>query len=387
MPCFVRRSSLSCRYGLLLNGFLLAVSVAALMSSVWGQDAASSSKRLLGYYPSWSKYNKPPYVYTAEQIPYRQLTHITHAFLLLDEKADGTIDVPSGFVEPALLTKAHAAGVKVMVSIGGGDGIQGPRFNKMAEEEAHRQAFVKNVHAFLTKYKYDGVDIDWEVPNAKDTSDCTTLMQELRNELPAGEWLISMAVTSDPPDYGAGLDIPALAPIVDFMNVMTYDFTGSWAGYAGLNSPLYQDPADPIQSGSVTTSMDLYANTYGVPLAQLNIGTPFYGYVFDGVDALWGVCGKGCTTGEQNYGSYIKPLLTSSEWKKETDKSAASPYMVNGSADKFITYDSVSSTSAKTSYVMKHGFGGVFMWELSADYDGKGQDLMTAMYEAWVKAK
>jgi chitinase len=358
-----------------------------LISSGWAQDAASSSKRLLGYYPSWSKYNNPPYVYTAEQIPYTQLTHIAHAFLLLDEKADGTIDVPSGFVEPALLTKAHAAGVKVLVSIGGGDGIQGPRFNKMAKEESYRQAFVKNVHAFLTKYKYDGVDIDWEVPNAKDTSDCTTLMQELRDELPAGEWLISMAVTSDPPDYGAGLDIPALAPIVDFMNVMTYDFTGSWAGYAGLNSPLYQDPADPIQSGSVTTSMDLYANTYGVPLAQLNIGTPFYGYVFDGVDALWGLCGKGCTAGEQNYGSYIKPLLTSSEWKKETDKSAASPYMVNGSADKFITYDSVSSTSAKTSYVMKQGFGGVFMWELSADYDGKGQDLMNAMYEAWVKAK
>jgi hypothetical protein len=27
------------------------------------------------------------------------------------------------------------------------------------------------------------------------------------------------------------------------------------------------------------------------------------------------------------------------------------------------------------------------MWELSADYDGKTQDLLTAMYEAWVKAK
>jgi chitinase len=357
--------------------------VPLLISAASGQDTTSAQKRLLGYYPSWSKYNNPPFTYTAAQIPYQQLTHIAHAFLLLDEKADGTIDVPSGFVEPDLLTKAHAAGVKVLVSIGGGDGIEGPRFNKMAEDEAYRRAFAKNVHAFLVKYGYDGVDIDWEVPNAKDTSDCTTLMQELRDELPKGEWLISMAVTSDPRNYGVGLDIPALALIVDFMNVMTYDFTGSWAGYAGLNSPLYQDPADPIQSGSVKTSMDLYENTYKVPVAQLNIGTPFYGYLFTGVDALWEACGTGCTASEQNYGSYIKPLLSSSAWKQEMDKSAASPYMVDTSANEFVTYDGTSSTSNKTKYVKERGFGGVFMWELSADYDGKTQDLLTAMYNAW----
>jgi chitinase len=362
---------------------ILGSIVPLLMSAASGQDATATPKRLLGYYPEWSKYNKAPFTYTAAQIPYKQLTHIAHAFLLLDEKANGTIDLPdSKFIEPELISKAHAAGVKVLVSIGGGDGIQGPRFNKMAEEEAHRRAFAKNVHAFLVKYGYDGVDIDWEVPNAKDTSDCTTLMQELRDELPKGEWLISMAVTSNPPGYGAGLDIPALAPIVDFMNVMTYDFTGSWAGYAGLNSPLYQDPADPIQSGSVKTSMDLYENTYKVPLAEMNIGTPFYGYLFTGVDALWEACSP-CKASEQNYGSYIKPLLTSSAWKKEMDKSADSPYMVDATAGEFVSYDGTASTTNKIKYVKERGFGGVFMWELSADYDGKTQDLLTAMYDAW----
>jgi len=275
----------------------------------------------------------------------------------------------------------------VMVSIGGGDGIQGPRFNKMARTEAYRQPFVQNVHAFLSTNGYDGVDIDWEIPNAHDMSDCTTLMQELRNELPSGQWLISMATPSDPRSWGAGFDIPALTPIVDFMNVMTYDFTGTWAAYAGLNSPLLQDPADPNQSGSVKTSMDLYENTYGVPLAQLNIGTPFYGYEFDGVDTLWAPC-SGCKVNQQNYGPYIKPLLHSSAWKKENDKSAKSPYMVNSTSPGFITYDSAASTSSKTRYIMKQrGFGGVFMWELSADYDGKSQDLMDAMYKAWVGAK
>src|ERR1700681_780593 len=62
------------------------------------QTSAASSKRLLGYYPEWSKYNNPPYVYSADQIPYNQLTHIAHAFVLLDSKANGTLTVPQGFV-------------------------------------------------------------------------------------------------------------------------------------------------------------------------------------------------------------------------------------------------------------------------------------------------
>ncbi len=365
---------------------ILFVALCLMSTASWAQNAATS-KRLLGYYPEWSKYNNPPYVYSAAQIPYSQLTHIAHAFLLVDAKEDGTIDVPSGFVEPALISKAHAAGVKVLVSIGGGGGGQGARFNKMAEVEAYRQAFVQNVHAFLTQYGYDGVDIDWEVPNAKDMSDCTTLMQELRDELPAGQWLISMAMPTDPQTWGAGFDVPALAPIVDFMNVMTYDFVGPWTGWTGLNSPLFQDPADPNQLGSVATTMNLYQTKYGVPVAQLNMGTAFYGYVFDGADTLWIACPT-CNVTQQNYGSYIKPLLHSSAWQKENDKSAKSPYLVNSTTPALITYDNTASTATKANYVLKQrGFGGMFMWELSADYDGHSQDLMTALYKAWLAAE
>jgi chitinase len=349
------------------------------------QAAPATPKRLLGYYTAWSKYNTPPY--TADQIPYSKLTHIAHAFLLLTPKADGTIEIPSGTIEPALLKKAHAAGVKVLISIGGGDGIQGPRFNKMAASETSRQAFVKNVHDFLLKFHYDGVDIDWEVPNAADRADCTTLMQELRTELPS-PWLISMATTADPRNYGAGLDIPALAPIVDFMNVMTYDFYGTWSGATGHVSPLLQSPADPSHAGSVKTSMDLYADEYGVALSQLNIGTPFYGYEWDGTDLLWAQCST-CASSSPNYAPYIKDLVNQQGWTRNFDDLAFAPYLTNPDIQTlnvpgFITYDDESTTARKTQYVMqKRGFGGVFMWELSGDYDGTSQSLLDAMFNAW----
>ena len=34
------------------------------------KDASGGAKRLLGYYPEWSKYNDPPFGYSADQIPY-----------------------------------------------------------------------------------------------------------------------------------------------------------------------------------------------------------------------------------------------------------------------------------------------------------------------------
>jgi chitinase len=343
------------------------------------QEARGSSKRLLGYYPEWSKYNTPPY--SAAQIPYAKLTHINHAFVLLTAAADGSLQIPSGMIEPALISRAHKAGVKVLVSIGGGDGIQGPRFNQMASSESSRQKFVSNVRKLLTKVGYDGVDIDWEVPDAVDSSNCTTLMQELRNGLPS-PWLISMAVTADPRGYGQGFNIPALAPIVDFLNVMTYDFYGPWSGATGLVSPLAQDPGDPEQVGSVKTSMDLYQNQYGVPVSKLNIGTPFYGYEWDGVDTNWTACAS-CASSSQNYGTYIKQRINQEGWAFGYDKAAFAPYLTNSTLPGFITYDGVTSTARKVTYVKSRGFGGVFTWELSADYDGKTQDLLNAMYKAW----
>lgn len=367
-----------------LNRFMITFSTILAFAAVTllplaAQTAAQSPKRLVGYYTSWSKYQTPPY--SAKNIPYHNLTHIEHAFALLSANADGTIEYPPGMDEPYLFTAAHAAGVKVLLSIGGGDGIQGPRFNQMSASETARQNFVTNVKNLLSRYGYDGVDIDWEVPNYPNTQDCTLLFQELRDALPS-PWLISMAIPADPQNYGSGFDVPALAPLVDFMNVMTYDFYGTWSGATGLVSPLLQDPADPEQAGSVKTSMDLYEYSYHVPLAQMNIGTPFYGYEWDGVDTNWTLCST-CASYSWDYGTYIKQRLNQQGWTVQYDIAAEAPYLTNSTIPGFITYDGVESTTRKISYIKSRGFGGVFMWELSADYDGSSQDLLQAMYKTW----
>jgi len=73
------------------------------------------SKRVVGDYGYWSKFQTP--AYGAAQIPYSKLTHINHAGVSFD--ADGNLSVPDGFLEPVLNHRAHAAGVKVLLLLGG----------------------------------------------------------------------------------------------------------------------------------------------------------------------------------------------------------------------------------------------------------------------------
>jgi chitinase len=370
------------RLTLLLCAFLASVLSMPVLNA---QEAAKASPRLLAYYPDWAKFQVPHY--SADQIPYRKITHIAHAFLLLKKDGKGGLFIEDSLLEPALISKAHAAGVKVLISIGGADPHQAAAFAKIAAHDAYRRTFAANLHNFIAKNGYDGADIDWEVPNApEDTQPCIMLMQELRNEMPAGQLLLSMAVPSDPRSYGTGFDIPALAPLVDFFNVMTYDFHGPWTDHDGHNSPFILSYEDPEQEGSVVTSMDLYEREYGVPRAQLNMGTAFYGYQFNGVSALWQFCrNNDCSrTTSQNYGTYIKQRINQKDFVRHYDPIAQEPYLTRdtpGLNPVFITYDDSVSTRRKVRYVIgERHFGGVFMWDLSADYDGQTQDLLNSMY-------
>jgi chitinase len=76
-------------------------------------------------------------------------------------------------------------------------------------------------------------------------------------------------------------------------------------------------------------------------------------------------------------------------WTRNFDALAFAPYLANPNIPTqnvpgFITYDDEGTTARKTQYILlKRGFGGVFMWELSGDYDGQSQSLLQAMYNVW----
>src|SRR5450432_1768829 len=77
----------------------------------------AANHRLLAYYYYGDAGSTIPY--NSSTIPYHQLTHIVHANISPAPQGDGTLGVPTTFLDPALITRAHKAGVKVEVSVAG----------------------------------------------------------------------------------------------------------------------------------------------------------------------------------------------------------------------------------------------------------------------------
>lgn len=339
-------------------------------------------KRLIAYYLYEDQTRVP--AYTAKLIPFKKLTHLIHVALVVDPSGDGAIQISPHAIEPSLIPKAHAAGVHVLVC------VQGPAiaFSKVAASPEARSRFAQNAKDFILKYSYDGVDMDWEVPAGQaDVANNVLLMQALRDALPFPRYLVSMATPSEPGHWGE-YDFAHLTPIVDFYNVMTYDFHGPWTNHAGHNSPLFLNQNDPGHDGSIDDSMNLYLNKLGVPPEKINLGTAFYGYEFP-VGQLHGPCNCDKSTLSRNYGTYIKPRIGEQGWVQSLDPIAMAPYLTRGdAAPDFITYDDADSTARKVVYALDvRDLGGVFMWELSEDYDGKKQDLLDSMYKSVKQAE
>jgi chitinase len=379
IPGWLLRPSM--RIKILALGFLLFVSTPPFAANAQS-GVTTAHKRLVAYYLFQDQTRVPPY--TAKQIPFKKLTHLIHVALVVDPLGDGTIQISPHALEPSLIPRAHAVGVRVLVC------VQGPAsaFRKIASTAETRDRFAQNIKAFLLKYSYDGVDIDWEVPEGQpDVANNVLLMQALRSALPAPQYLLSMATPSTPGHWGE-FDFVHLTPIVDFYNVMTYDFHGPWTNHAGHNSPLFSNDADPGHDGSIDESVNLYLNKLAVPPEKINLGTAFYGYEFP-VGQLHSSCNCEKTTASRDYGPYMKPRINKDGWVRSFDPVAMAPYLTHADAPAaFITYDDPASTARKVTYALEvRDLGGVFMWELSADYDGKRQDLLDSMFKACKRAE
>jgi GH18 family chitinase/lysophospholipase L1-like esterase len=330
-------------------------------------------KIILGYYPYWND------GYRASQISYEKLTHICHAFV--QPQADGSILTPAGpppYLEPELLENAHAAGVKVLVSVGGYDTVADLNFRTIAADAGLRGEFAANLEAFCRIHGYDGADLDWEFPqDAGDRSNQNLLFQAVRETFnsasePAPSWLLTMAISGGD-WFGRWNDYTTLGGYVTFYNLMAYDCHGDWSGHMGHNAPLYRG-GDPFDDASVEDALDYNLVTRGIPPEKIILGLPFYGYRWPTVEDLYETCSP-CNATQESYRE-IAPLAGDG-WTRVWDAAAEVPYLTADSGPGVISYDDVQSIAAKVGYALTdRGLRGVFAWEISGDYLAGEQPLL-----------
>ena len=165
---------------------------------------------------------------------------------------------------------------------------------------------------------------------------------------------------------------------VDWYNVMTYDFFGTWAstGPTAPHSPLTSYPGIPQANFFADYAIQLYKSK-GVPASKLLLGVPFYGRGWAGVPNVNGGLNQpasGPAPGTYEQGNEDYKVLVNSCPATGTVAGTAMAYC----GGRWWSYDTPSTLAGKMTYKKSQGLGGTFFWELSGDTSGGA--LINALY-------
>jgi GH18 family chitinase/chitodextrinase len=278
-------------------------------------------QRIIGYMPSWAG--------DANAIQYSKLTHINYAFAL--PTSDGSIkaiDNPAKL--QTIVSKAHAVGTKVMIAVGGwsdGGTPLDPTFEALAGNATSRSRFVTACMNLVSQYGVDGIDIDWEYPDAGQSStNFDLLMTALSDQLKPQGKLLSAAVIGNG-TTGNGVSTTVFSK-VDWLNVMSYD-------------------ANDFQHSTYDYSLQClsYWSGRGIAKSKINLGVPFYGR--PSWESYATLVGRGADPNADVFGN--------------------------------VGYNGLTTIKKKTQYVKDNAYGGMMIWELSQDL-GNQNSLLSAMF-------
>jgi chitinase len=389
---------------LTIHRSLLAFSTAAFWFA-FAKPVAESSfaappRRVVGYFASWGVKSKGTRI---ADLPAKDLTHIYYAFAKIGSEgrvilSDTCIDIgvcgstlplnPGGnFAEFARL-KARNPHLKLTISIGGW--TDSGKFSDAALTDSTRRLFTGSALDLFFRQRpglFDGIDIDWEFPVAgglegnverpADKANFTLLLAELRRELDAQgakdhrHYELTIAASARPEEI-ANVEISRIEPLLDFINVMTYDYH-SGPGRTNFNAPLYAAKGDPTPQYNVDVTMRAFLRAR-VPAGKLLLGIPFYGHGYGSVPNLnAGLFQQGTgkpsewKQGDGDWRTLSATRLKDPHYVRHWESSARVPWLYDSISGTWVSYDDPQSVGEKVRYVRERSLGGVVIWELGGD--------------------
>jgi chitinase len=280
--------------------------------------------------------------------------------------------------------------LKVVLSIGGwGAG----NFSEAALTDASRARFADTALALVRKHDLDGLDIDWEYPahpgpgishRPEDKQNFTLLLQAIRAKLDAlsqarggRRYLLTIAAADG--EAARGLEIARISEVLDWINLMTYDFYGSLTPTTGHHASLYRSRTAAPGSRTTEQAVDEFLKA-GTPPRKLNVGLAFYGRVFGKVtDAQQGLHQPFASEGGfVTWQEIARDHLDKGGFVRLWDEQAQSAWLWNEKDRRLISYEDPQALRAKTEFVRERGLGGVMYWEQRSDPDEQLLDVVHA---------
>jgi chitinase len=365
------------------------LAIAALLptATIAGSTASADAARLkvIGYVMDGP---------TLPPISADKLDAINFAFALVDPA--GEVYLPGATAAASLAGLTALRGdnpeLKVLVSIGGWGA---DHFSEAALTPESRARFTASAVRLMLEHGLDGIDIDWEYPTLPgpgishrpgDRENFSLMLEDLRAKLDAlgrehgRHYLLTIAAADGV--AARGLELARIERVLDWINLMTYDFYGSLDDTTGHHTGLDRSRLAPAGSRTTVQAVDEFLAA-GVPPAKLNVGVAFYGREFAEVDPAH----RGLY---QRYGRFVdsrpwrelRGMPGRDGYVRYWDADAHAPYLWNAATRHFISYDDPQSLAAKAAFVRERGLGGMMYWEHRHDIDDELLDALRGGLDA-----
>ncbi len=353
-----------------MKQIVLLLSVLTLAHSAFAQTNHKSGKcNVLAYYTGDAN--------EIDKFNVSQLTHIIYSFTHLkgNEIHVGSAK-DSASIRKLVSLKRTYPSLKIILSMGGWGGCE--FCSQVFNTAEGRHQFATSSKHILDYFGADGIDLDWEYPAIsgfpghqflpEDKPNFTSLIVELRKQF-GSKYELSFAAGGYTDYILQSIEWDKVMPLLDRVNLMTYDLVNGFSTESGHHTPLYSTPS---QTESIDHAVKMLDSLH-VPLSKLDVGAAFYARVFKLENTLQnGLYQPAKFDHGVDFKSFGSTILINPDYVYHWDSVAHAPYYLNTKDSLLVTFDNQQSIREKTKYVIDHGLDGIMFWELTNDVYSNG---------------
>ncbi len=315
------------------------------------------TRAVFGYYPDW-EYKDNAHT----NFNYSLLSHI--AAFDFTVSSTGQISNPAGWPWVSVINDAHQNGVKIIMVV---VNFTTNSIHNLLTDSTAKSTFIQNVKNKISKYKLDGVNIDFEGLDVNDRGNVlNSFMTELTDSVHALDEVLEVSFAAPSVNWG-GWNLTGLAQSCDYLFVMGYDFYGSWSENTG--------PTAPLTSNSPYNIINTIQNEYGTVSTfypeKLILGVPYYGPHWIANSESEGASVKSFKGATRFRNSQPQSEIYGTKWSSTFSNSWYS--YSDGDDYHQVWFDNDSSLALKYDLALTKNLKGVGMWALG--YDGARTEL------------